>query len=211
MEFDGFPATAPAFFEALAADNTREFWAANSATYDRDVRKPFTALFAELADEFGETTLFRQHRDTRFSKDKSPYKTYAAGFNAESPGIGRYVELSGRGLLVGGGFHARVPRQTAAFRAAVDADGPGAELQRITEDLEQAGFTIEGDQVKTAPRGYPRDHPRIDLLRRKQLTAAHALGTPDWLATSRTADEVREAWRLVTPLVDWVTEHVGPA
>ena len=210
-EFTGIPASAPAFFDALAADNTRKFWAAHKATYDRDVKAPFTALLADLAEEFGPASLFRPYRDTRFSVAKSPYKTSAAGFAAAAPGIGWYVELSAAGLTIGGGFHVHDGQQLDRYRQAVAVDDSGRSLAGIVADLRRHDLAIEGERLKTRPRGVPADHPRLDLLRHKDLTAVRRAGLPDWLATPRAAHEVRQTWRLVTPLVDWVMTYVGPA
>jgi len=211
VEFTGFTPAALDFFAALEADNSRDFFLAHKATYDAEVQAPFQALFAELGPEFGEITLFRQHRDTRFSSDKSPYKTYAAGFAGAAPGIGRYVELSARGLLVGGGFHVHGGNQLENFRRAIDAEDSGAELARIVTDLAGEEFEIEGAQLATRPRGVAADHPRLDLMRRKELMATRRFGSKKWLATPRAADEIRTAWHTITPLVDWVMAHVGPA
>ena len=82
-------------------------------------------------------------------------------------------------------------------------------LERIVTDLEAAGFTIEGASLKTRPKGFDADHPRLDLLRRKEMMALRRVGTPDWLTTPQALDEVRAAWRRVRPLTEWVLEHVA--
>lgn len=121
-----------------------------------------------------------------------------------NPGTGFYVEISARGLLAGGGFHAHSSGQTARYRAAVADDRTGPELESIVADLVEKDFDIEGERVKTAPRGYSADHPRIELLRYKELMVFRQFGTPDWLDTPRTLEEVRETWRAMRPLADWV-------
>lgn len=121
-----------------------------------------------------------------------------------NPGTGFYVEISARGLLAGGGFHAHSSGQTARYRAAVADDRTGPELESIVADLVEKDFDIEGERVKTAPRGYSADHPRIELLRYKELMVFRRFGTPDWLDTPRTLEEVRETWRAMRPLADWV-------
>lgn len=121
-----------------------------------------------------------------------------------TPGTGFYVEISARGLLAGGGFHAHSSGQTARYRAAVADDRTGPELESIVADLVEKDFDIEGERVKTAPRGYSADHPRIELLRYKELMVFRQFGTPDWLDTPRTLEEVRETWRAMRPLADWV-------
>ena len=76
--------------------------------------------------------------------------------------------------------------------------------------LRDAGFDIEGEQLKTKPRGYDADHPRIDLLRFKSLMALKRFGAPDWLATPAAADQVRDTWRRLVPLNKWIIANVGP-
>ncbi|HEX4162146.1 MAG TPA: DUF2461 family protein, partial [Acidimicrobiales bacterium] len=75
MTFKGWPETALAFYEGLEADNSKTYWLDHKEVYERDVKAPMDALLAELTAEFGEPKLFRPYRDTRFSRDKSPYKT----------------------------------------------------------------------------------------------------------------------------------------
>src|SRR6266545_7682552 len=120
MRFDGFGPGAPRFFDELAENNTRDWWQANKARYESDVRAPLEYLLAELADEFGEAKVFRPNRDTRFSADKSPYKTAAAAV-VGTPGGGTatlYVQLSATGLMVGGGCYHPAKDQLARMRAA---------------------------------------------------------------------------------------------
>jgi uncharacterized protein (TIGR02453 family) len=208
--FTGFPAEAVRFYAQLERDNSREFWQAHKATYDDSVRAPMVALLEELADDFGPGTVFRPHRDIRFSRDKSPYKTYQGAFAALSPGTGYYVELSSAGLLAGGGFHAHTPAQVGRYREAVDDEDRGAALEAVVAGLADDGFEVGGDRVATRPRGVPADHPRLELMRHKSLTVSRRFGTPDWLSTPAALDRVRATWVAVRPLNDWLDQHVGP-
>ena len=209
--FGGFSGRAVEFYAELAANNTREFWAEHKAVYEGEIRDPMRALVAELEPDFGSCSLFRPHRDIRFSKDKSPYKTYQAAFAGISPGIGYYVHLDARGLSAGGGFHAHSSAQVDRYREAVDDDATGSDLSEIVAALRENGFAVEGEQLKTKPRGYGIDHPRIDLLRYKSLMTAKRFGTPAWLGSPKALDEVHIAWQQVTPLSEWIIAHVGPA
>lgn len=212
--FTGIPAAAVGFYERLERNNNREFWADEKSTYEELVREPMLALLNELEPEFGPGRIFRPYRDTRFSADKSPYKTHQGAFvegpaagEGTTPGTGYYVEISSRGLLVGGGFHAHSSGQTARYRAAVADDTTGSELETIVDGLGERDFDVEGEQVKTAPRGYPADHPRIGLLRFKELMVFRRFGMPEWLATPRALDVVRETWREIRPLSEWVATN----
>ena len=135
-----------------------------------------TALCDALEPEFGDAKIFRPYRDVRFAKDKTPYKTHQGAFVDGRPATGWYVEISARGVRVGGGFYEASGQRLAAIRAAMADDTTGPRLQRIVRKLERDGFEINGEQLKTAPRGYAADHPRIDLLRRKQLFAGRSYG-----------------------------------
>lgn len=204
----GFPPGALDFYAALEQDNSRDFWLSHKAEWERAVREPMLLLTEELADEFGEARLFRPNRDIRFSNDKSPYKTHQGAFAAASPGTGFYVEISADGLRTGGGFRAHSAAETARWRQAVAAPAPGAELMRLVAALDGEGYEVLSERVKTAPRGYPGDHPRIGMLRYKDLMLVRSHGAPDWLGTERLADEVRDSWRAVRPVVEWVRTHV---
>jgi uncharacterized protein (TIGR02453 family) len=209
--FTGFPRGAVTFYQELEVHNTKDFWAGHKHQWERDVHRPLLALVEALEPEFGPAKVFRPHRDIRFSADKSPYKTHQGAIAGQHDGVGYYVQISGEGLVVGGGFRTHSPAQTHRFRAAVDAEASGTELEGIAADLQAAGFGLEGAALKTRPQGYDADHPRLELLRRKELMAIKRVGTPAWLTTPEALHHVRESWQQVRPLADWVTHHVGPA
>lgn len=210
-DFTGIPHAATDFYARLEQDNSKEFWAAHKEEYDRDVLGPLQALLAELEEEFGTAKLFRPHRDVRFSADKSPYKTHQGGYVSVAEATGYYVQVSADGLLLGGGCYQLDPVRLKAFRAAIDAPGTGQELQRIVDGLVDSGWEIHGEQVKTAPRGWSREHERIELLRRKTLAGMRWVEDGDVVTTPRLVGEVRERWHQVQPLVEWIGRVVeGP-
>ncbi|PFG41126.1 uncharacterized protein (TIGR02453 family) [Georgenia soli] len=208
-DFTGFPAWGPQFYAELERHNTRDFWAANKERWEHDVQGPMRALVAALEPEFGPAVVFRPYRDLRFARDRSPYKTHQGATAGPAPALGYYVALDADGLTVGGGFRAHSPAQTDRFRNAVASDA-GAALEGIVSSLVGRGYVIEGAALKTRPRGYPADHPRIDLLRRKELMAVTNVGTPEWLPTPEALDHVQQMWGELRPLADWVVAHVGP-
>ena len=210
-KFTGFPDAAFVFYEGLEADNSKTYWTAHKADYEEHVRAPMLALLSELAPEFGTATLFRPYRDVRFSRDKSPYKTHQGAFSDTVPGVGYYVHISADGLLAAAGFHSHGADQIERYRTAVDADRTGKRLQQIVSELRDAGLEIDGDALKTRPKGYPADHPRIELLRYRSLYAERSWPPEPWVHTPAAADRVREAWTGARPLVEWITDHVGPS
>jgi uncharacterized protein (TIGR02453 family) len=205
-EFTGFPAEALIFFEGLEADNSKAYWTDHRDTYDKAVRGPMLALLAALEPEFGDSHLFRPHRDVRFSKDKSPYKT-AIGAHT---GRGGYLQVSANGLMVAAGYWQTASDQVERLRAAVADDRDGPKLEALVDGLRTAGYEVSGTRLKTRPRGYDADHPRIELLRYKTLTVHREFGEPPWLAEPAVLERVAEAWREMRVLTDWLDRHVGP-
>jgi len=206
MAFTGWPEAALDFYEGLAADNTKTYWTAHKAVYEDAVLRPMTELTEELAAEFGEPKIFRPYRDVRFSPDKTPYKTH---IGAVIGGTG-YVQLSAEGLGAGAGMWQLGPEQLALYRAAVASDRPGAELEQIIAEIEKADITIHGHgALKSAPRGYPADHPRVMLLRYKGLTAWRQWPVEPWLESASAKDHLSSFFRTTRPLCSWLTEHVG--
>ncbi len=208
--FAGFPDDATTFYERLAVDNTRDFWAANRDQYEASVKAPVLALTAELEAEFGPFNVFRPHRDVRFSKDKSPYKTHQGAVTEGEGGEFYYLHLDAEGLYVASGYYRMAADQLDRFRRAVDDDVTGADLVERVAALDRR-FGIEGRALSTAPRGYSREHPRVRFLQHKGLMATRAFGTPAWLGTRQTVRRVAETWRAATPVNEWLNRHVGPS
>ena len=207
MAFKGWPDTALAFYEGLEADNSKAYWLDHKEVYERDVKAPMDALLAELTAEFGETKLFRPYRDTRFSQDKSPYKTAIAA----RIGSG-YVQLSADGLFAGGGMYHMMPDQLARFRKAIDADTSGKNLEKVVATVSKSGLDVHApEELKTAPKGYPKDHLRIELLRMKGLVAARSWAPATWLRTTGAKKRVVETLRATKPLLTWLEANVGPS
>jgi len=212
MAFRGWPAEAITFYAGLQADNTKAFWEANRAVYDEAVKAPFAALSEAVEEEFGALHLFRPHRDVRFSKDKSPYKT-AAGAVAEGEGGTRYyVQIGSEGLYVGCGYYHPAPDQLERWRAALADDGTGPVLAAAVEEVRGRGLEVGArSALATAPRGYPRDHPRIELLRLKGCHAGRTFPPRRWLSTKTALDHITDTWRQAEPLTRLLDVHVGPS
>ncbi|MDP9986337.1 uncharacterized protein (TIGR02453 family) [Arthrobacter oryzae] len=208
--FAGIPPEAFRFYVELEENNNRDWWLGHKDVYDAAVKEPLEALLAVLEPEFGPARLFRPYRDVRFSQDKSPYKTAQGAFATRQEGVGYYLQVSADGLLVGGGYRSHTPAQLARFRAAADAPGSGAALEEIVDAVAAAGFLIEGEKLKTVPRGFGRDHPRAELLKHKTLYTGVDLGQPEWLSTEAATDEIAARWRQLRPLVEWVGKYAAP-
>jgi uncharacterized protein (TIGR02453 family) len=207
MTFDGWPEEALDFYDGLEADNSRAYWLAHKHIYDTCVLGPMTELMAELEPEHGETKVYRPYRDVRFSKDKSPYKTAIGAHVGDG-----YVQLSATGLAAGSGMYVMAPDQLDRYRNAVVADSSGAALEHLIDGLRGQDISVHGrDSLKTAPRGYPPDHPRIELLRHKGLVAWQEWPVEPWLTTSAAKAVVADFLIAAQPLSDWLAQHVGPS
>jgi uncharacterized protein (TIGR02453 family) len=208
MAFKGWPAEALEFFDGLEADNSKAYWQDHKETYERCVRAPMDALLAELAPTYGEGKVFRPYRDVRFSKDKSPYKTNIAATLANGP----YLSLSAEGLSAGAGYYMMEPDQLARYREAVADDTSGAELVGVVATARRKGLEVNGhDELKTAPKGYPKDHPRIDLLRYKGLVTWRSWPVEPWLGTAKAKQRIVQFYDQSRPLLDWLDHNVGPS
>ncbi|HEV2635547.1 MAG TPA: DUF2461 domain-containing protein [Actinocrinis sp.] len=208
MKFTGWPNEAFEFYNGLEADNSKPYWAAHKPVYESQILAPMEALLAELRDEFGDGKLFRPYRDVRFSNDKSPYKTNIGASLAN----GGYLQLSADGLAAAIGYHMMAPDQLARYRAAVAEDVTGEELRRIIAEVEAAGVDVVGENpLKTAPRGFSKDHPRADLLRNKGLIAWQEWPVEPWTHTAKAKARIVTFLRAGEPLYGWLADRVGPS
>ena len=207
--FEGIPVAALDFYDDLEVDNTKSFWAAHKEVYETCVRAPMTALAQALEPEFGVAKVFRPYRDVRFAKDKTPYKTHQGVFVPRGPATGYYVEVAAPGVRVGVGFYEASGPRLARIREAIADDRRGGELEKILAELEAAGWQRGGETLKTSPRGYDADHPRIGLLRHKSLTLGRSYGFEPVIHTPELVDRVRDDWRAAGRFVDWVCDHAG--
>jgi uncharacterized protein (TIGR02453 family) len=208
MTFRGWKAEALEFFDGLEAENTKAYWQRNKDVYEQLVRAPMEALLAELEPDWGEGRLFRPYRDVRFSADKTPYKTHIGARIGETG----YVQLNANGLAAGCGMWEMAADQLDRYRRAVNDDGAGGDLGALVSGVRAAGFDVMShDELKTAPRGYAKDHPRIELLRHKGLATWGEWPPGPWLGTARAKNRVVGFLETSKPVVDWLEEQVGPS
>jgi uncharacterized protein (TIGR02453 family) len=206
MTFRGWKAEALEFFEGLEVENTKAYWERNKPVYLEVVRAPMEELLKELEPKWGEGRVFRPYRDVRFSKDKSPYKTNIAA----TVGANGYVQLDAHGLSAGCGMWEMTSDQLERYREAVASDQSGAKLERVVAAARKTGIEVMGHgELKTAPRGYPKDHPRVELLRYKGLATWRSWPAAAWLGTARAKDRVVEFLDRSKPVSEWLAVNVG--
>jgi uncharacterized protein (TIGR02453 family) len=155
--------------------------------------------------------MFRQHRDVRFSADKSPYKTNTYGVlrGPDLAAEGLYASISANGLVAGSGYHVMSRDQLDRYREGVADDRHGSELAKLVATAQKAGLELWGESLATAPRGYPKDHDRIELLRRKSLSLGARLKSGRGISRTDGLQFVRKTWRAAAPVTGWLDEHVG--
>ena len=209
----GFTAKATKFFTGLERDNSKDYWMANKEVFENEVKEPMAALVDSLPERFQPFKTFRMNRDIRFSPDKSPYKTQH-GAAHEGDGTVYYLHLDARGLMAACGAYMMSADQLDRYREAVADDTPGGALEAILRDLSQRGIEVGygmSEPLKTAPRGYPKDHPRVDLLRQKAVSAHRRMTG----ASLRDGEAVRhfviDTFDACGPLNDWIASSVGSA
>jgi uncharacterized protein (TIGR02453 family) len=213
VRFTGFPPEALDFFVELEGNNERPWWQANKGRFESSVAEPMRALLDQLEPEFGSFKIFRMNRDVRFSADKSPYKTAQAAVSHSDGATSSYVQISATGLYAGGGMYHMASDQLERFRRAVADDARGADLETALAAARGARLDIAAAEppLVTAPRGWPKDHPRIALLRMRGLITGRELGSPAWLHTRRAASEVAKVWRGGAAVNAWLGVNVGPS
>jgi uncharacterized protein (TIGR02453 family) len=206
MAFRGWPVEAIEFFDGLLADNSKVYWQDHKDVYEQSVRAPMEALLTELEPRFGAGKVYRPYRDVRFSADKTPYKTAIAASLAD----GGYLQLSADGLAAGSGLYHPASDQLDRYRRAVADSRSGNALVKLVDQARAAKLDVTASEsVKTAPRGYPKDHPRIELLRQKGLITWRDWPVGAWLGTKRAKDRVVEFFDAAAPIRAWLAKHVG--
>ena len=209
--FRGWPDEALAFYRGLETDNSKAYWTAHKSSYDDDVRRPMAELCAELEGEYGSFHIFRPNRDVRFSRDKSPYKTAIGAVTEGRGGEAYYVQLSAEGLFAASGYYRMASDQLERFRAALDDTRAGRALERALAEVSQQGYQVGGQALKTAPRGFARDHPRVGLLRHKGVTVGRSFPPARWLGTRACLTRIIGVWAAAATVNRWLNRHVGPS
>jgi uncharacterized protein (TIGR02453 family) len=213
--FGGFPDDTFAWFDGIERDNTKEYFTAHRGVFDAHVRGALEAMLTEFATEVGgEVKIFRQNRDVRFSPDKSPYKTqtYGVVMNRPNSQPALYAQISSFGLFAGSGYYQLAADQLDRFRKAIADETTGPAAETAVADVEAAGVEVFGEELKTAPRGFDRNHPRAKLLRHKSLIGGKRIEPGDnGIARARALKHVRATWEACAPMNAWLDKHVGPS
>ena len=204
------------FLSELSSNNHKAWFEEHRPDYEA-ARAAFEYFLAGLIEEFhtidnlGGLTprqcVARIYRDVRFSHDKTPYKTNFGALIApggwKSQTQGYYIGLGPGQTMVAGGLYAPTAEQLERFRRAIDGHAPSfKEILSAPAFIESFG-SISGERLKTAPKGYERDHPEIDLLRLKQITVIHQYSDADALLPDFITRAIRDC-RAMRPFLDYL-------
>lgn len=229
MTFDGFPKDGLRFLDDLAANNNKAWFEAHKQTFMDTVQQPALDFVVAVGDRLktivsgirydtrtnGSGSLMRVHRDTRFSADKTPYKTNVSGMWWEGDGKKTQVpafgfQINSEGLRLMAGIFAFDKRQLAAYRAAVADDKRGGELAKILAALKKSGaYSVNGTHYKKVPGGFPADHPRAELLLHDGLWVSPAIIPVEEAMSPGVVDVAFGHLKNMVPVQGWLLKALG--
>ncbi|MEM7534114.1 MAG: TIGR02453 family protein [Chloroflexota bacterium] len=227
-KFTGFSQTGINFLAELAQNNNREWFTEHKDVYKSEIVTPALALITELGERLkmispginadkrtnGGGSLMRIYRDTRFSKNKTPYKTNLGIFfwegsskKMECPGF--YFHIEPNDMWIGAGLYIFPKAVLAPYREAVDDEKKGMALQEIVTELQEKGYIVDSiDKYKRIPRDYPKDHPRADLLKYKGIFGRIESIPIESITSADLIDVCYDHCVAVSPLHKWLVTNL---
>ena len=220
MAASSLPRRSLAFLRALKRNNRREWFQPRKELFDADVREPMLAIVARLADDLRtiapeivvdpKTAMYRIYRDTRFSENKTPYKTHVAAVFpwrglAKHEGAGLYFHVSPDEVWMGGGMYSPQTAQLQAVREHIAGN-----VRRMRAIVESPGFRrhvgeLDGDRLQRVPLGFPKDHAAAEYLKYRQFLAGREL-PPAFACNPRFYSTLLTVFRQVAPLARFLNE-----
>lgn len=224
--FQGFPKEGLLFLKRLKKNNNRQWFQQHKDEYEQNVKFPMQCLISSLAAEMADAapeiefnpkrSIFRIHRDVRFSKNKAPYKTnVAASFDqrakkkspVETPGL--YVGVEPGNVFIGGGLYMPTGEQLKSIRKSI-VDHPAGYLEVVMNRRFRKEFGgVQGEELQKAPLGYPKDHPMIAHLKHKQFFVGKEYEDESICFKPSFLDLVVSVFADTMPLVRWLTKATG--
>jgi uncharacterized protein (TIGR02453 family) len=222
--FAGFPPKMLQFFRSLARNNRREWFQPRKETFEQVVKQPMLELVTAVNTDLRKfapeyvtepaKAVYRIYRDTRFSKDKTPYKTHqAASFyrraGERETGGGFYLAVSHKESAIGGGLYSPEPAALLAIRNHIAEHHQ--ELRKIlkSKSIRELMGDLHGEQLSRVPKGFPADHPAADLLRYKRFILYVTL-PPDLATTEQFYPEVLKRFRAMQPFLKFLSAPLEP-
>jgi len=218
--FKGFPPAALIFLGDLKKHNNRPWFQAHKDIYERCVKAPMSELIFSIGEAFGSfapemvadprTSLYRIYRDTRFSPDKSPYKTHAAAVFPvrglpKNSGPGLYLHFSPEELLIGGGIYMPDPQLLRAVREQIAA-APNEFLAIVeTRPFRKLFGELEGEKLKSMPKGFSADSAAAEYIRYKQFLFGKVFA-PKVATSARLMPAIVECFQTGMPLIRFLAQ-----
>ncbi len=219
--FNGFSEEAILFFVELAANNNKTWFTEHKPDFENFVMTPARDFVVAMGERLGEISpgvnadprvnksIFRIYRDTRFSKDKTPYKTnlglwFWVGEGAKFENPGYYFHLDADNLMLGVGLYSFAKPILKAYREAVVDPELGPALAQTVVDVAEKGYGVGQKTYKRVPRGYDPEHKNAELLLYSGLTAGNESGHPAELHSAALVDYCFEHYRNLEPIVSWL-------
>lgn len=197
----------------LNTNNNKDWFIKNKSSFDKqqkDIKSFFNTIKEDLSqiDSIDKMQIFRIYRDVRFSKDKTPYKThFSVGFSRTKPLLrgGYYLHIENNASFVGGGFWE--PNKDDLNRIRKELEIDATELREIINQptFKKAFGTLEGEELKSAPRDFDKNHPDIDLIRKKQYLVTRKFSNAEVLS-SNFEKEVISTFQAMRPFFDYMSD-----
>ena len=218
--FSGFPKAGFQFLRDLKKNNDREWFQERKSVYEECVKGPMTELVLALGEEFEQfapeyltdprKAIYRIHRDTRFSNDKTPYKTHvAASFNhkalAKHAAAGFYFHLSPAEILMGGGVYMPGSAELLAIRRHIAEEPAAYETHVQGRTFKRYFGEVTGEKLSRPPKGFPADHPAVETLKQKQFLAGATL-EPELALSPKLLPELTKRFKAIAPFIDYLNE-----
>lgn len=200
------------FLKALELNNNREWFIENKIVFEKAKETSailFNSIYSDLQtiDHVDHLKIYRIYRDVRFSKDKTPYKThfsmYVGRLQPENRG-GYYLHLQPGQSFIGIGFFEPNKEDLLRIRKEIELD---SELEQIlnSKKIQDTFGPLRGDEVKTAPKGFDKNHERIALLKKKQFLLIHNFSDEEVLSENFPKQAV-DVFNSARPFVNYMTD-----
>ena len=218
--FSGFPKEGLQFLRNLKKNNDRDWFQAHKSVYEGAVKGPMTELVLALGEDFEEfapayltdpkKAIYRIYRDTRFSNDKTPYKTHvAASFNHKAlvkhAAAGFYFHLSPEEILLGGGVYMPGSAELLAIRRHISADPEAYRAVVSNRTFKRYFGEVTGERLSRPPKGFLADDPAIETLKQKQFLAMENLD-PELALSAKLLPELSKRFKALAPFIDHLNQ-----
>jgi uncharacterized protein (TIGR02453 family) len=227
MAFQGFPEAGLAFLRDLTEHNDREWFETHREAWDAQIVPAMLEWCGALAERLDDLmpgltfvprvggSLYRLNRDTRFSRDKRPYKTHVAallwegGEKHDAPGV--YLHVSPEEVIFGGGIYAFEEARLDRWRKLLHNFASGERLEAALTAVKKAGLKLEiSDRLQRPPRGFDPEGPRAELSKYKGLAVIKKARPGAWVHTAEALHRAEAVARAYAPLHAWIREELCP-